>query len=40
MHNNYFMSNGGYLAAVKLKNSDTWVYEFIPYAEAPAFLSR
>ena len=39
MHNNYFMSNGGYLAAVKLKNSNTWVYEFIPGSEAPSFLS-
>ena len=40
MHNNYFMGDGGYLAAVKLKNSENWVYEFIPYPQAPAFLLR
>ena len=40
MHNNYFMSRGGYLAAVKVKGSDMWVYQFIPYSEAPDFLKR
>ena len=40
MHNNYFMGNGGYLAAVKMKNSDMWRYQFIPYSEAPEFLKH
>lgn len=34
LQNDYYMSGSGYLAAVKLK-SGTYVYKFLPYADAP-----
>ncbi|MFT8889439.1 MAG: hypothetical protein ABF904_11560 [Ethanoligenens sp.] len=34
LQNDYYMSGGGYLAAVKLK-SGIYVYKFLPYADAP-----
>lgn len=35
LQNGYYVSRGGYLAAVKLKGSDTYVYKFLPYETAP-----
>lgn len=35
LQNDYYMSRGGYLAAVKLQGSDTYVYKFLPLADAP-----
>ncbi|ADU26540.1 hypothetical protein [Ethanoligenens harbinense] len=35
LQNDYYMSRGGYLAAVKLQGSDTYVYKFLPLAGAP-----
>ncbi|MFT9056764.1 MAG: hypothetical protein ABF449_09110, partial [Ethanoligenens sp.] len=34
LQNGYYMSRGGYLAAVKL-TSGTYVYKFLPYSDAP-----
>lgn len=35
LQNDYYMSRGGYLAAVKFQGSDTYVYKFLPLADAP-----
>lgn len=35
LQNGYFVSRGGYLAAVKLKGSSQYVYKFLPLAYAP-----
>ncbi|MDF2922827.1 MAG: hypothetical protein K0R57_1741 [Paenibacillaceae bacterium] len=39
LRNDYFMSGGGYLVSVKLKNSKQYVYKFLPAADAPAFVA-
>lgn len=37
--NDYFMSDGGYLACVKLKGKNLYVYKFLPAEKAPAYLA-
>lgn len=39
LKNDYYMSGGGYLACVKLKNKNLYVYKFLPAADAPAYLA-
>ncbi len=38
LRNNYFMSDGGYFAAVKLKGSDMYVYKYLPAISAPQYV--
>lgn len=38
LRSSYFMSKGGYLAAVKFRGSNRFTYMFIPYDSAPEFL--
>ncbi len=38
LQNAYFMSEEGYLAAVKVKGSDSYAYLYLPNALAPAFV--
>lgn len=40
LRSNYFMSGGGYIAAVKLTGSDQYIYKFIPYESAPDFINQ
>lgn len=40
MRSSYFMSGGGYLAGVKLKDRQQYVYLFLPRAEAPSFVAE
>lgn len=35
LQNNYFMSRGGYLACVKIKGKEQYVYKFLPAQDAP-----
>lgn len=35
LQNNYFMSGGGYLACVKIKGKEQYVYKFLPVQDAP-----
>lgn len=38
--NDYFMSDGGYLASVKIKNSDKYIYKFLPMKNAPDYIKK
>ncbi len=38
LRNDYFMSDGGYLAAVKIKGTNQYVYKFLPYTDAPQYI--
>jgi ABC-2 type transport system permease protein len=38
LKNNYFASDGGYVAQIKLKGSNTYVYKFLPAADVPQFV--
>ncbi|MDT3428081.1 ABC-2 type transport system permease protein [Paenibacillus forsythiae] len=39
LKNDYYMSGGGYLACVKLKNKNLYVYKFLPAKDAPGYLA-
>lgn len=39
LRSDYFMSGGGYLACVKLRDSDRCVYLFLPASDAPDFVT-
>ena len=34
----YYMDGGGYLLAFKVAGSDSYVYRFLPYDDAPEFI--
>ena len=38
LQNDYFMSRGGYLAQIKIKGKDKYVYKFLPAEVAPQFV--
>jgi ABC-2 type transport system permease protein len=38
LQNDYFMNDGGYLAAVKLAGEDVYVYKYLPAAQAPSYI--
>lgn len=40
LRNCYFMSGGGYLAAIKIKGREQYVYKFLPYEDAPEFVKE
>ena len=40
LRSTYFMSGGGYVAAVKLSGSDQYIYKFLPYESAPDFINQ
>ena len=40
LQNGYFMSRGGYLAAVKLEGEERYRYMFIPQTDIPSFIRR
>ena len=40
LRSTYFMSGGGYIAAVKLSGSDQYIYKFLPYESAPDFINQ
>lgn len=40
LQNNYFMSTGGYLASVKIKGTDKYVYKFLPAQNAPDYVKN
>lgn len=40
LRNSYFMSGGGYLAAVKIKGDEGYTYMFIPEKEVPDFIKK
>lgn len=39
LRNDYFMSGGGYLACIKLKGSDRYIYKFLPAADVPDYVT-
>ena len=40
LRNGYYMSGGGYLAAVKLNCDDMYRYMFLPQSEVPSFIRQ
>ena len=40
LRNGYYMSGGGYLAAVKLAGDDMYRYMFLPQSEVPSFIRQ
>lgn len=38
LRNDYFMSDGGYLAAIKIKGKEKYVYKFLPGKDAPQYV--
>ena len=40
LRSTYFMSGGGYIAAVKLTGSSRYVYKFLPYEDAPDYINQ
>lgn len=38
LRSSYFMDQGGFLAAVRYRGNHQYVYQFIPYEEAPEFI--
>ena len=40
LRSTYFMSGGGYIAAVKLAGSSKYVYKFLPYEDAPDYINQ
>lgn len=40
LQNTYFMSDGGYLVSVKLKNSNQYVYKYLPQKDAPSYVTE
>lgn len=38
LKNGYYMSRGGWLAAVKLQDTDGWIYMFLPGENVPDFV--
>lgn len=40
LRSTYFMSGGGYVAAVKTEGSDRYTYMFLPYEAAPDFINQ
>lgn len=39
LRNDYYMSEGGYFASVKLKGSSRYVYKFLPQKDAPGYVA-
>lgn len=40
LRSTYFMSGGGYLAAIKLQGRSEYIYKFLPYEYAPDFVNK
>ena len=40
LRSTYFMSGGGYIAAVKLTGGSEYIYKFLPYESAPDFIRQ
>ena len=38
LQNTYFMSDGGYLAAIKLVGAKQYVYQYLPKDRVPLFI--